>query len=238
MKKKIIKYIEKNKISSVEISDALAKSGVLEQLKPINGGHFVVGEVEYIYTYNNSNWELHKQLETIQENKIVFVDTFNCNNRAVLGDIVSKYIMLYKNAKAIITNGLVRDTHRLKKENYSMWSKGVTPLGCYNKKMSLDKSTKTQIEKRKEMFQNSIIIADDSGCTLIEEKNINEQFLNKLEFIELQEDIWYFCIDTLKMSTYETICLKKYLDHTNEILPPNLIKRLEKLENAFKELKK
>ena len=98
MKNKIIRYIEKNKISSVEISDALGKSGVLNGLKPINDGHFIVGEVEYIYTYNNSNWELHKQIENIEENKVVFVDTFNCSDRAVLGDIVSKYIMLYKNA--------------------------------------------------------------------------------------------------------------------------------------------
>ncbi|NOX15366.1 MAG: RraA family protein [Epsilonproteobacteria bacterium] len=238
MKSKIIKYIEKNKISSVEISDALVKQGVLDGLKPINQRHFAVGEVEYIYTFSNSNWELHKQISDIHEDKIVFIDTFDCSNRAVLGDIVSKYIMLYKNAKAIIVNGLVRDVHRLKKEDYSMWSKGVTPLGCYNKEMTLDKNIENEIKKRKEMFQNSIIVADDSGCTLIEEKNINEQFLNKLEFIELQEDIWYFCIDTLKMNTYKTICLKKYLDDKNEILPPNLIKRLEKFENEFKELKK
>jgi peptide-methionine (S)-S-oxide reductase len=37
-------------------------------------------------------------------------------------------------------------------------------------------------------------------------KQINEELLSKLEFIELQEDIWYYCIDTLKWSTYKTIC--------------------------------
>jgi regulator of RNase E activity RraA len=234
MKNKIIEYIEKNKISSVEISDALNKEGVLENLKPINQGHHVVGEVEYIYTFNESNWELHKQIANIRENKIIFVDTLNCAKRAVLGDIVSKYIMLYKNAKAIIVNGLVRDVHRLQKEDYAIWSEGITPLGCYNKEVALEQNQKKEIEKRKKFFQNSIIVADDSGCTLINEQNINKQFLNKLEFIELQEDIWYFCIDTLKMNTYETICLKKYLDNKNQILPLSLIDRLEKFEFEFK----
>lgn len=237
MKNKIIRYIEKNKISSVEISDALGKNGVLSGLEPVNDGHFVVGEVEYIYTYNKSNWELHKQIENIEENKVVFVDTFNCADMAVLGDIVSKYIMLYKNAKAIIVNGLVRDVHRLKKEDYSIWSLGHTPLGCYNKEVLLEESTKKKIIERKNLFQNSIIIADDSGCTLIKDDIVNDKFLKKLEFIELQEDIWYFCIDTLKMSTYETICLKQYLENEKEILPQGLKVKLQNFEKQFEGLK-
>jgi len=229
MKAKIIEYIIKNKVSSVEVSDALEKKGVIPRLQAINEGHFVCGEVEYIYTYNNSNWELHKQIENIDEDKIVYVDTFNCDERAVLGDIVSKYIMLYKNAKAIIVNGLVRDVHRLKKENYAMWSLGYTPLGCFNKEVELEANIKEEIEEKKKLFQNSIIVADDSGCTLIEKDKINDTLLSKLEFIELQEDIWYFCMDTLKMSTYETICLKKYLDNSEDILPLVLKEKLKEL---------
>ena len=234
MKNKIIKYIEKNKISSVEVSDALGKKGNLDGLNSINNGNFVVGEIEYIYTYNQSNWELHKQIENISEKKIIFVDTFNCKNKAVLGDIVSKYIMLYKNSKAIIVNGLVRDVHRLRKEDYPVWSLGYTPLGCNNKEVFLENSIKKQIELRKELFTNSILVADDSGCTLIEHDVISNEFLKKLEFIELQEDIWYFCIDTLKMSTYETICLKQYLNNEKEILPQALRDKLQNFENNFK----
>lgn len=237
MKNKIIKYIEKNKISSVEISDALGKKGVLTGIKAINNGHFIVGEVEYIYTYNNSNWELHKQIENVEENRVIFVDTFNCSDRAVFGDIVSKYIMLYKNAKAIIVDGLVRDVHRLKKENYSMWSLGYTPLGCFNKEVVLDENIKKRMKERKKNFQNSIIVADDSGCVIINNELITEDFLKKLEFIELQEDIWYFCMDTLKMSTYETICLKQYLNNEKEILPQGLKDKLQVFENQFENLK-
>jgi len=237
MKSDILNYIIKNKISSVEISDALGKKGVLDNLLSLNDGHFIVGEVEYIYTCNDSNWELHKQIEKVDENKIIFIDVFNCTHRAVLGDIVSKYLMLYKNAKAIIVNGMVRDVHRLKKENYPIWSIGHTPLGCFNKQVDISNEMSSEIQQRKEKISNSIITADDSGCTLIEKKNFTNGFLHKLEFIELQEDIWYFCIDTLKMSTYETICLKEYLSNEKDILPQTVKEKLKDFENKFKHLK-
>jgi regulator of RNase E activity RraA len=237
MKNSIVEYIRQNKISSVEISDALSKKGVIDGLKALNDGHFVVGEIEYIYTFNDSNWELHKQIEKIEKNRVVFIDVFNCSNHAVLGDIVSKYLMLYKNSKAIVVNGMVRDVHRLKKEDYPIWSSGYTPLGCFNKEVKINNEILKKVEEQKQKMVNSILVADDSGCTLIEQKNMTEEFLNKLEFIELQEDIWYFCIDTLKMSTYETICLKQYLENEKKILPSVLKEKLKDFESKFKNLK-
>jgi len=35
--------------------------------------------------------------------------------------------------------------------------------------------------------------------------------LKRLEFVEAQEDIWYECVDRRKWSTFDTVCLKKYL---------------------------
>jgi len=61
-------------------------------------------------------------------------------------------------------------------------------------------------------FDKGIMVCDDSGVVLIEESGIKKELIEKLNFIELQEDIWYFCIDTHKMSTYEVVCQKKYLD--------------------------
>jgi len=39
---------------------------------------------------------------------------------------------------------------------------------------------------------------------------MNEKFLQKLDWIEEQEDIWFDCIDRLKWDTFDTVCLKKY----------------------------
>ena len=73
------------------------------------------------------------------------------------------------------------------------------------------------------------MVCDDSGCTIITKENINENFYKKLEFIELQEDIWYYCVDTLKWSTFETICLKNYLKDDN-VLPKILKDKLEEYQ--------
>ena len=56
------------------------------------------------------------------------------------------------------------------------------------------------------------MVCDDSGVVMIPKDKIDEKLITKLEFIEYQEDIWFYCVDTLKMSTYDTVCLKKYLE--------------------------
>lgn len=229
MKNELINLIKVNRISTVEVSDALGKKGVLENIFPLNNGLFSVGEVQYVSTWNKSNFQLHKQIQNVNKNCILFIDAINCNEFAVLGDLVAKSMILYNEVNAIVVDGLVRDAHRLRKENYPIWSKGTTPLGCFNKEEKITKEIIKHIEKRKKIFDKSIIVADDSGCTLIK-KNEFKLLFDKLKFIELQEDIWYFCIDVLKMTTFETICEKEYLKNPN-LLPNNLRNKLHNYLN-------
>ena len=208
---RIIEKIEKNHISTTEVADCLGKSGALDDLMPLNKRHFSVGKVFFSYAYNESNWELHEQITNIKENDILFVEAVNCDGRGLFGSLVSKYVLLYKQAKAIIVNGKLRDVHTLIKENYPIWCKGVTPIGCFNRKNSepLDIEKYTSLKNR---YEGTIAICDDSGVVIIPKTSINEDFLEKLDFIEEQEDIWFDCIDRKKWSTFDTICLKKYLD--------------------------
>lgn len=225
MKTRIIDLIKKNRISSVELSDALGKQGIISGLKPLNSGHFSVGEVKYIYGHSSSNWSIHKQAEEVVDGGILFADAIECEEYALFGDIVSKYLSLYKSFDGIVVNGLVRDAHQLRRNNYPIWCLGVTPLGCYNHEIPETSSVAQVAGQNKTRLDGCIMVADDSGCTIIEKDLITEGTLNKLEFIELQEDIWYYCIDTLKWSTYETICLKKYLE-IPEALPEILRNKL------------
>ena len=39
--------------------------------------------------------------------------------------------------------------------------------------------------------------------------------LARLNHIEMQEDIWFFCLDTLKWDTKKIVCEKAYLKETN-----------------------
>lgn len=232
MHEKIISVIKKNRISTVEVADALNKTGVIEGPRPLIKGKFVVGKVQYIYGHSESNWPIHEQGQYLSEGGILYVDTFNCNNKAAFGDIVAKYFILYKGIEGIVVNGLMRDVHTLVKEDYPLWCNGITPLGCYNKNVYPDNDTLEIAQKRKIFFENGVMIADDSGITFIEGDKINQDTLNRLEFIELQEDIWYFCIDTLKWSTYKTICEKAYLKDKT-LLPETLRIKLEEYQNII-----
>lgn len=226
LKERIISLIKKNRISTVEVADALDKSGVIEGPKPMVQGKFVVGEVQYIYAHSGTNWPIHEQGEKLKEGGILFVDSFNCGTKAIFGDIVAKYFVLYKAMSGIVVNGLLRDIHTIAKESYPMWCLGITPLGCFNKEVKPTNDIIALAEERRKYFEGGIMICDDSGCTIIQKERITEDTYRRLEFIELQEDIWYYCIDTLKWSTYKTICLKDYLNE-KDVLPLTLKKKLE-----------
>lgn len=223
MTEKVVELIESNKISTTEVADVLGKTGQIEGISPLNSGMFKAGEVVLIYAINNSNYEVHKQLAEIDcKNKVLFVYNVNCN-RAVFGDLVSKYILLYKQAKAIVINGLLRDAHTLIKEHYPIWLEGVSPIGCINRKNG-DDINPTLLSDLKEKYEKSIIVCDDSGVVTIPKKKIDEKLIRKLQFIEFQEDIWFYCMDTLKMSTYDIVCNKKYLE--GDILDKESLKKL------------
>lgn len=228
MLQKCIELIESNRISSTEVADALDKTGVLNDLQPINPGRHIVGKAHYVYTHNQSNWPLHDQIQDIPENVILYVDTFDCENKAIFGDLVSKYLILYRKVKGIIVQGKMRDIPDIKKYGFPIWCTGFTPLGCYNKDVEPSKEISDEAEKRRAQIDGGILVCDDSGCTLIDNTRINEDTYNRLELIELQEDIWGFCINTLKWSTYDTVCLKKYLTNT-EVLPDILKDKVKQI---------
>ena len=137
MKDAIIDYIKRNRVSTTEVADCLGKQGVLPDVLPLNQGQFRVGPIKWVYAYNESNWDVHDQVRNIEKDSIVFIEAFNCGERAIIGELVSKFILLYQQAKAIITTGKMRDAHKLIKENYPIWCKGVTPIGCFNRKNDL-----------------------------------------------------------------------------------------------------
>ena len=211
MKKNIIDFIKRNRVSTTEIADCLEKSGAILNAHSVNKGHFAVGNLFYVYACNGTNWDVHEQIQNTQDNDIVFIDILDNENEAVFGDLVSKYLLLYKQAGAIVTNGLLRDAPRLIKENWKIWCKGFTPVGYINENIQKNKYQLNQIQLRKSFYDNAIAVCDDTGVVVIPKEFHNQEFLEKIKYIEDQEDIWFECIDRKKYTTYETVCLKKYL---------------------------
>ena len=82
---KITDYLVRNRVSTTEVADALGKTGVVPDLMPINRGHYKAGKIKWVYAYDESNWPVHEQMQDLEEDNIVFVDAFNCGNRAIFG---------------------------------------------------------------------------------------------------------------------------------------------------------
>ncbi len=207
----IIDYIKRNRVSSTEVADCLDKTGAIAGARPVNRGHFVVGTVNWVYCYGETNWHLHKQIEDVEDGAVVYAEAFQCGERAIFGDIVAKYLLLYQQAAGIVVSGILRDAPRLIKENWPIWCEGFSPVGCFNKNIDGDLDARIMTE-RQEKFHGAIAVCDDTGVTIIPKDRFNQEFLNRLVAIEEQEDIWYECIDRKKWSTFKTICLKKYLE--------------------------
>jgi regulator of RNase E activity RraA len=229
IQERILEKLIRNRISTVEVADARGKKGGIKPVEPANSGHYEAGKVHFVYAYEESNWPVHEQIEDVPEDSIVIIETIDCNERAVIGDIMMKYMLLYRGASAVVVNGHVRDMHRIKKENYPLWSQGGSPIGCFNRKPENPPDQK-KLERLKNRYEGAIAVCDDSGVGLIPPEDQTEEFIEKLDFIELQEDIWYYCVDTLKMTTYETICEKQYLDNP-DMIPEVLRERLNEMQS-------
>lgn len=210
MKKEIIDYIKRNRVSTTEIADCLGKTGGLDNVLPINRGHFRVGNVRWVYAYKSTNWDVHEQVIDTQEGDVVFIDAIECENRAIIGELVSKYILLYRQAAAIVTNAKMRDAGALIRENYPIWCDGVSPVGCFNVKAEPSLSEDV-MKEHKEKYDEAIMVCDDCGVVLIPKKYHTKEFLEKIIAMEEQEDIWFDRLDRKKENTFEIVCLKNYL---------------------------
>lgn len=205
----IIEYIRTNRVSSTETSDCLGKSGVLAGIYPASPGMFQAGKVKWIYACQESNWSVHEQIRGVEKGDIVYIEVFDCGDRAVIGELVTKYAILYQQAAAIVTNGRVRDAHRLIREKYPVWCTGFTPVGCFNTKNETPLDP-VIVRQRQEIFDGSVMVCDDSGVVQIKKTSLTTELYQKLVQIEEQEDIWFDCIDRRKWDTFDTVCLKKY----------------------------
>lgn len=210
MKDKIIDFIKRNRVCTTEVADCLGKSGALENVMPINQGQFKVGNVHWVYTHEESNWEVHEQVVDTKENDIVFIEAFDCNNRAIIGELVTKYIILYRQASAIVCNAKFRDAAALLKEKYPVWCTGFTPVGCFNRKPMKELDADI-ISKHRAMYDGAIAVCDDCGVVIIPKELHTEEFLQKLHHIEDQEDVWFDRLDHYKENTFQIVCLKEYL---------------------------
>lgn len=208
---KVIERIEKLKMSTEEIGDILGKSGVVNGVYPLNDKHYLVGEIQYVCAYNNSNWPVHEQLRDLHAGKVCFVDTCFVEDYSVFGELVSSYIMLNKKAKGIVVNGLMRDKAGIMARDFPVWCSGISPIGCFNVQVNGNPEISRHMDAGRAYYEGSIAVCDASGVVVIPKDRINEELIERIEFMRDQERMWFDCVENKGWDTYDTVCLKKYL---------------------------
>lgn len=228
----ILEFCISNRVSTTEVADALGKSGVIPRVQPLTFNQYRVGPVRTIFAANNSNYSVHEQIRYVKKGEVVIIFTHNCEDRAIIGDLISKYVLLYRGAAAIVVKGQVRDAASLRRENFAVWSEGVTPLGCFN--TPADPYPEDLYKQAQELYEGGIAVCDDGGVTVIPKEMLTEVMLNRLHKIEMQEDIWFFCLDTLKWDTKKIVCDKAYLIE-QDLLSSIHISHLKNLNESLDE---
>ena len=211
IKQEIIEFIRANHMSTEEIGDVLGKTGVVNDVFPITSGLYAVGEIQYVYAHSNSNWPVHEQIRTLEKGKILFVDAFDVANYAIFGELVSLYIIDKCEVSAIVVNGKMRDLEGLKKRNFSIWCKGITPMGCFNREVFENESVFLRARDARDYYEGAILVADDSGVVIIPKTEINENMIHRLQHMIDQERVWFDCVENKDWNTFDTVCIKKYL---------------------------
>lgn len=210
MRDRIIELVRRNRISTTEVTDALGKTGVLPKVLPALPDMHCVGVGRAVFAANDSNYAVHEQFRDIQGGEIPVVVTHNYTDRAVFGDLVTKYAVLYRGAEAVVVDGLMRDAPRLRRERSPVWCTGFTPLGAVNSPAPPFPEEKA--DSWRSRIDGGVVVCDDAGVVIIPPDRIDEDMYSRLVHIEAQEDVWFFCLDTLKWDTKTIVCDKAYLD--------------------------
>lgn len=226
----IIDYLRENRVSTTEVADALGKKGVLPGIKPLQIGSHHVGRVRVVFAANGSNYHLHRDIRQVNPGEVVIVFPQNCGDRAVLGELIARWVLLYQGAEALVVDGLVRDFARLNREGASLWYKGVTPIGCTH--ADLGEVSASFRRAKLDRFDGGVAICDDGGVVVIPPNHLDEDMLDRIQRVELQEDVWHYCLNVLKWDTKRIVCDREYLKEIDD-LPPVFRAALTDLHKGF-----
>lgn len=204
----IIEFIQVNRVSSTELADAYGKRGLLdERLTAIGLGLRAVGPAFYIAGFLESNWHVHRLMSDAPKGSVAVVEMYPETDRAIIGELVAKFGILYRQLSGIVVLGNVRDTQELQRQAYPIWSFGSSPIGCANVETEFQNAW---FEDRSNAIGGGLVVADTTGVVHISPEDVNDELLVRLVELEDQESRWFDAIDRLKMTTFQTVCLRHY----------------------------
>lgn len=200
----IIEFIASKRVSTANLSDCLRETTVLKGVAPLSANEFSVGFVRLAIAVDGNNWDMHRALESVKARDVVVIEALNCDECAVAGELVARFCIDQREAKALIVNGNVRDSEFLRGSGYPVWCSGVTPVGAENSVPALIDCA--PLSAMRLFYDGAIAVCDDSGVLIIPRFEQTEMLIKSLHQIVEKERAWFESIVEKGMTTYQVVC--------------------------------
>jgi len=204
----IISYCNENKISTTLLADALDKKGVVPFVYPLTENQYEVGIIECIFASDGSNYYLHKEIASAKQNSVVVIFANDCEGKALLGELVVKFLFEVRKIKALVVHGAIRDVKEIKSMGYKIWCNGRTPIGCVNHlTKDFPRHKKDEIYAK---YEGAVVVCDETGVVAIPKGFSPNEIIGRIDNILNKERVWFHCLEKLEMNTFEIVCQNKY----------------------------
>jgi regulator of RNase E activity RraA len=195
IKDQILAFIQENKLTTEDVTDAMGRKGWVKDLLPMNPGQYVVGESYFIYTYDSTNWHVHDQVRNVPEGSVAVVVPFDCEDSAVIGHVTTTYLFKTRKAKGLVVLGRMRDVAAIRRDEHKVWASGVSPKGFHKIPTVIPPQTQEFIDKVRQIYEGSILVMDDSGVVMVSKQDQTPELLSALTKIRDREVEWYLKLD-------------------------------------------
>jgi len=113
------------------IADSMGRFGAMKPyIKPLAPGQRMAGPALTVQAYRSDNLMIHVALELAEAGDVLVVDAGGVENAGGWGGLMGTMAKI-KGLGGIVTDGAVRDREELAELGVPVYSRSVSPLGCF-----------------------------------------------------------------------------------------------------------
>jgi RraA family protein len=151
--------------SSPAVSDGLNKTGTMNyKIKPVWNGLKICGPAMTVKCCQADNLMLHKAIGMAKPGDILVVDTGDCMEYAIMGDLMASASAKMR-IGGIVVDGCVRDVAELREKRSPIFAKGFVPAAGF--KDGPGEINTTIVCGGVAVHPGDIILGDDNGVVVI-----------------------------------------------------------------------
>ncbi len=169
-------------VSTANLSDAMHRQGDIKNLLPITVGAKVIGPALTVRTYPGDWAKSVEAVDKAKEGDVLVIDAGGVGP-AVWGELAT-HGALQRKIGGVIINGAVRDCIEIRKLNFPLWSKLITPAAGEPKGFG-EIGVPLNIDGVR-IASGDWIVGDDDGVVAIPERKIVEIANRAMNVLELE----------------------------------------------------